>query len=154
MPLQRGLSSAMSVLCRGWGCNLWSHQRRNTPVLPNHCVTPWAHQGTSRATLHPSVVPHLYHVAMNTNSYKQHGLKQHYMRKAPVWGAQQTGLPTAKQHTRSQVFPVFTPTASLKVTLKTIKPGKLFLNMEPSLNQVNSFSLQHKQRLQDHTNCN
>jgi len=45
--------------------------------------------------------------------------------------AAQTTCPT-----RSPVFLIFALRASLKVGLKSIKPGELFSNMELNLNQV------------------
>ena len=42
---------------------------RSRATEPPFIIT-CAHQGTSRAALHPSAVPHLWRVAMNTNSYE------------------------------------------------------------------------------------
>lgn len=59
---------------------LWAHQQRKwlQPVTPSALarssateppfIITCAHQGTSRAALHPCTVPHLWQVAMNTNS--------------------------------------------------------------------------------------
>lgn len=64
---------------------LWAHQQRKglQPVTPSALarssateppfIITCAHQGTSRAALHPCAVPHLWQVAMNTNSSEYMG---------------------------------------------------------------------------------
>lgn len=137
---------------------------RSSATEPPFIIT-CVHQGTSRAALHPSAVPHLWWVAMNTNSYKYtdsnsltagehlHG-ELSPQPPPPLYPAQRSEEGEMTCHTRSPVFLIFALRAPLKVRLKSIKPGELFSNAELSLNQVNYFSLQHKQRPWDHTNCN
>lgn len=135
MPSQRGLWQVLSYERIMWRMGMQpttpSAQARSSATEPP-CIITCAHQGTSRAALHPSAVPHLCWVAMNTNSYG--ALEQESILMGSSALSPPCALPSATHHTSSPVFPIFALRPSLKVRLKSIKPGEFFSNTEPRLN--------------------